>query len=176
MDSRQQEAAKLLAQGKTQEQVARDIGVTRRTISRWLQVPQFSRLARPPVLEVRIDEESIATVQASVAEVAEEAIATMQASVTEVAEEEKISIANLWHTALKTVRDILEDPDSRNLDRLRAAELVTKWIELDGHFRRSREDAEKRSQPEQRGLSDETANEIRMKILGMPPRTDPSQN
>jgi transcriptional regulator with XRE-family HTH domain len=161
MEKHQIEAAKLLAQGKTQEQAAAAAGVTRRTISRWLRIPDFAQIVRTGS-------------EVGKAEALEEAIEVVTAAV---AQEEQISIEQLWTAALKTVRDILENSESRNLDKLRAAELVARWIELDGHFRRLREEeADKRSQPQQSGLSDSTANEIRRKILGLPPANNPNNN
>ncbi len=111
------QAARLLAAGQTQEEVGKQVGVSRRTISRWLATEQFKNLSfgllnstspekvKPEILSRHTDDEN-----------------------------QEDDLNSLVPLALKTLRDILSDPDSRKVDKLRAATLLGEWAGLTSDF------------------------------------------
>jgi transcriptional regulator with XRE-family HTH domain len=103
-------AAKLLGQGYSQQDAAVAIGVTRRTIGRWQKQEDFRHLCfglihrAPQSTPQRASERS--------------------------SQPETLKVEDLIPDALKAVQEILQDPDSRNADRLKAAALVGEWVGL----------------------------------------------
>ena len=102
-------AAELLAKGHSQQEVGDAVGVNRRTIVRWLKQEDFRNLSfgllgRAAQLPKRSPESR--------------------------KQSNDLTPQDLVCDALEAVRDILQDSDSRNCDRLKAASLVGEWSGL----------------------------------------------
>jgi len=102
-------AAELLAKGHSQQEVGDAVGVNRRTIVRWLKQEDFRNLSfgllgRAAQLPQRSPESR--------------------------KQSNDLTPQDLVCDALEAVRDILQDSDSRNCDRLKAASLVGEWSGL----------------------------------------------
>jgi transcriptional regulator with XRE-family HTH domain len=107
----QVKAVQLLAKGHSQQEVADAIGVSRRTISRWLKAPEFKNLSFGLVnqhVKPQPDERSSQRKRQS----------------------GSLSPEDLIQDALSAVRDILNDPEARTGDRIKAAALVGQWAGL----------------------------------------------
>lgn len=111
------QAARLLAAGQTQEEVGKQVGVSRRTISRWLATEQFKNLSFGLV-----NSSSPAKIQPEIE------------SAHQTNNEANYALGDLVPLAIKTLRDILIDPDSRKVDKLRAATLLGEWAGLTSDF------------------------------------------
>jgi transcriptional regulator with XRE-family HTH domain len=110
-------AAQLLARGLSQGETATQLGISRRTISRWLCKEEFRNLSfgllnsvspekvKPEILSRHTDDEN-----------------------------EHSDLNSLVPLAIKTLRDILIDQDSRKVDKLRAATLLGEWAGLTSDF------------------------------------------
>jgi hypothetical protein len=111
---RQIRAAELLAKGHSQQAVGDQVGVSRRTILRWLKEQDFKNLsyglagrgAEPPKKSV-----------------CERSPQPRQRNI--------IKAEDLVPDALGAVQVILQDPDARNADKLKAAALVGQWSGLE---------------------------------------------
>ena len=106
-------AAELLAKGHSQQEVGDAVGVSRRTIVRWLKQEDFRNLSfgllgRAAQLPQQPPQRSPDSRKSS----------------------NDLAPQDLVCDALEAVRDILQDPDSRNCDRLKAAALVGDWVGL----------------------------------------------
>jgi transcriptional regulator with XRE-family HTH domain len=109
-------AAELLAQGKSQQDVATSMGVNRKTIQRWLQKEDFKNLSfglvnRSPRLQDTPKPQSEKNLPCT-----------------------NLTPQDLIQEALIAVRDILQNPDSRNSDKLKAATLLGSWAGLTSDF------------------------------------------
>jgi uncharacterized protein YerC len=111
----QVKAVQLLAKGHSQQEVADIVGVSRRTISRWLQSPEFKNLSFGLVNQV-VKPPSQPTQPQPVKE----------------RHSDSLTPQDLVGDALLAVRDILTDPEARTCDRLKAASLVGDWARLSG--------------------------------------------
>ncbi len=110
--------AQLLSQGHSQEQAGKAVGASRRTVSRWLQQEDFRNLSyglvgrssQPPPQQApqRPPERSPERRRQSSA----------------------LTPQDLVEDALQAVRDILQNPESRSCDRLKAASLIGDWAGL----------------------------------------------
>jgi hypothetical protein len=117
LEPTQLKAAKLLAKGYSQTETAQSIGVSRRTVVRWLTQPEFKNLcfglsgeAQPVVKSVNpIDLES--QVQVGI-------------------KSNNLTVEDLVGDALQAVQDVLTNPEARPVDRLKAASLVGEWAGL----------------------------------------------
>jgi hypothetical protein len=104
------EAARLLAQGRSHQEVGDAVGVSRRTILRWLKEQDFKNLSyasigRPPQPPQRASERRQKVY-------------------------DPLTPLDLVQDALEAVQDILNDPEVRISDRLKAATLVGQWAAL----------------------------------------------
>ena len=102
-------AAELLAQGNSQQDVATSLGVNRETIHRWLQREDFKNLSfgllnRSARLQDTPKPQSQKNLPGA-----------------------DLTPQDLIPDALLAVRDILQNPDSRNSDKLKAATLIGQW-------------------------------------------------
>jgi transcriptional regulator with XRE-family HTH domain len=105
-------AAELLAKGHSQQEVGDAVGVSRRTILRWLKQEDFKNLSfgllgrsvQPPQLVQRPSERR--------------------------RQSGSLTAQDLVQGALLAVQDILSDQEARNCDRLKAAALVGDWAGL----------------------------------------------
>jgi transcriptional regulator with XRE-family HTH domain len=106
-------SAELLAKGHSQEAVGNTVGVSRRTIARWLRREDFRNLSfgllgRAAGSPQQIPHRSVESHKQS----------------------NELTPQDLVGDALEAVRSILQDPDSRNADRLKAAALAGQWAGL----------------------------------------------
>ena len=109
-------AAELLSQGNSQQDVATSLGVNRKTIQRWLQKADFKNLSfgllnRSARLQDTPKPQSEKNLPCA-----------------------DLTAQDLIPDALVAVRDILQNPDSRNSDKLRAATLIGEWGGLTTDF------------------------------------------
>ena len=152
----QLKAAQALASGLSTGDVAKATGVSSRTIQRWLHLPEFQeRLER--------DKRTYRETQVEV--------------LSEMSVDQTVSIRQIWNRAQEVVFEILNNPDSRNCDRLKAAQIASEWVKIEELLearRQQQEQLERRSHPG--GLSEETAVEIRRQILGLPAVSDSNRN
>jgi hypothetical protein len=114
LSQQQIRAAELLAKGHSQQAVGEQVGVSRRTILRWLKQEDFKNLsyglvgraAQPP------NQASPRSRQPS-------------------PQTSRLKVEDLVPDALDAVRTILQDPDARITDKLKAATLVGQWSGLE---------------------------------------------
>jgi len=106
-------SAELLAKGHSQEAVGNTVGVSRRTIARWLRREDFRNLSFG-----LLGRASQSPQQAP------------QRSPESHKQSNELTPQDLVGDALEAVRSILQDPDCRNCDRLKAASLVGEWSGL----------------------------------------------
>src|ERR687885_2192832 len=106
-------AAELLSQGRSHQEVADSVGVSRRTILRWLKNSaefknwQYALISRPRPAEK-----------------------PPKAPQAKIKADSLLKPSDLIQDALRTIQDILCDPDVRVSDRLRACALVGEWCDL----------------------------------------------
>jgi len=108
-------AAELLAKNHSQQEVADAVGVSRRTILRWLKQPDFKNLSFGLVSRVAQSPQQLPQPVYSSEKHRQSNSLTPQ---------------DLVEDALSAIRDILQDPDSRNCDRIKVAALVGEWAGL----------------------------------------------
>jgi transcriptional regulator with XRE-family HTH domain len=106
-------AAELLAKGHSQQEVGDIVGVSRRTIVRWLKQEDFRNLSF-----------------GLLGRVAQSPQQAPQRFPESRKQSNELTPQDLVCDALEAVRDILQDSDSRNCDRLKAASLVGEWSGL----------------------------------------------
>jgi predicted transcriptional regulator len=108
-------AAQLLARGLTQQEVATQVGISRRTISRWLSTEEFRNLSFGLVGSSPKNEPEI----------------QLKSHTDDGAD---YAIGDLVPMAIKTLVDILSNADTRVSDRLKAVSLVGEWAGLTSDF------------------------------------------
>ena len=106
-------AAELLAKGHAQQEVGDIVGVSRRTIVRWLKQEDFRNLSFGLLGRVTQSPQQVP-----------------QRSPENRRQTNDLTPQDLVCDALEAVKDILQDPDSRNCDRLKAASLIGEWAGL----------------------------------------------
>lgn len=106
-------AAELLAKGHPHQEVGDAVGVSRRTILRWLTKEGFRNLSFGLLGRATQAPQS-----------------QPQRSPESRKQTNDLTPQDLVGDALEAVRDILQNPDSRNVDRLKAASLVGDWAGL----------------------------------------------
>jgi len=107
LTEQQLKAASALARGLSQGRAAEVAGVNRRTVVRWLKEDPFFR-------------SEIERLSAEVEDIRVEVVE-------KIIENEEVSLKDLLPKALKVVKEILDNPDSRSADKIRAASLVADW-------------------------------------------------
>lgn len=111
---RQIRAAELLAKGHSQQAVGEQVGVSRRTILRWLKEEDFKNLSYG---------------------LAGRAPEPPKKSIPERSPQQRhrnsLKVEDLVPDALQTIQVILQDPDARIADKLKAAALVGQWSGLE---------------------------------------------
>ncbi len=110
-------AAELLSQGFSHQEVADACKVSRRTILRWLNQNDFKNLSFGLIHRQRPAQQA--------PQRPENVKSTNQPL-------DNLRVSDLVPDALAAVRDILQNPDARNGDRLAAASLDGKWSGLEG--------------------------------------------
>jgi transcriptional regulator with XRE-family HTH domain len=105
-------AAELLSQGCSHQEVADACNVSRRTILRWLNQNDFKNLSFGLIHRQRVAQQA------------------PQRPPERHRQSSNLTPQDLVEDALVAVRGILNDPDSRNCDRLKAAALVGEWSGL----------------------------------------------
>ena len=106
-------SAELLAKGHSQEVVGNTVGVSRRTIARWLRREDFRNLSF-----------------GLLGRAAQSPQQAPQRSPESRKQSNELTPQDLVGDALEAVKSILQDPDSRNADRLKAAALAGQWAGL----------------------------------------------
>jgi len=106
-------SAELLAKGHSQEAVGNTVGVSRRTIARWLKREDFRNLSFGLLGRASQSPQQ-----------------SPQRSLESRKQSNDLTPQDLVADALQAVRNVLQDPDSRNADRLKAAALVGEWVGL----------------------------------------------
>ena len=117
LEPNQVTAARLLAKGETQTQTASAVGVSRRTIVRWLSLPEFKNLCFGLSAEAP-------------APVAKSHLVDPESPVRVRSQPNNLTAEDLVPNALQAVQDILTDPDARTSGRLKAASLAAEWAGL----------------------------------------------
>lgn len=107
LSENQIKALQILSSGGTYKEAAKVAKASIRTVFRWAKLIEFQARLRG-FSEARM-------------EAVEEVIK----------EQESVKINDLIPLALERVQKILNDPSSRNVDAIKAAELVGKWSQLD---------------------------------------------
>lgn len=102
----QLEAFSLLSSGFTQLETAQKIGVSERSIQRWVKIPEFAEALK--------DAGQKAT----------------QITVEATAENINSHIQKLIPKAIRALEDILDNDEARNSDKLRASEILGRWAGL----------------------------------------------
>jgi hypothetical protein len=119
LNAKQLQAIKLLAVGKLQNEVAATLKINRRTIARWMENPLFCAAlsdARPKAVQKIVENVSL-----------------------KIADLIEVNLPK----AIKTVVHILDDVEARNCDKLRAAQILGKWGNLEKNS-----ELDTKSQPE----------------------------
>jgi hypothetical protein len=106
LTQQQLKAASALSRGLSQTKAAELAGVARRSVVRWLTDPLFTS-------EVEALKAERSAVQVEL--------------VQKIVIQEDVSLKDLLPKALATVKEILDNPDAKNCDRLRAASLICDW-------------------------------------------------
>lgn len=112
LDPKQLTAAKLLGKGLSQTEVASQVGVSRRSIVRWLSNPEFKSLCLGLATPQQAPQRALERHQSP---------NRLPSSLTP---------QDLVEDALRAVQAILLEPDIRPADRLKAASLVGEWSGL----------------------------------------------
>ncbi len=107
-------AAELLSQGFSHQEVADACNVSRRTILRWLNQNDFKNLSFGLIHRHRQSPAQQAPQRPTNAHNTNQHLANLR-------------VTDLIPDALAAVRDILQNPDARNGDRLAAASLIGRW-------------------------------------------------
>lgn len=102
----QLQAIEMLANSESHAQIAQVLGISTKTIQRWLKKPKFTQ--------------ALADVQ----------LRTVEKAVEAVAEDISGQIQRLVPKAIKTLETYLDDPKARGSDRLRAAQILGNWAGL----------------------------------------------
>ena len=110
LSPKQIQAAELLARGYSHQEVADAINTSRRTVLRWLKLQDFRDL-------------SFGLVHRAPQPTPQRSLESRKPS-------DNLTPQDLVGDALKAVQEILQDPDSRNADRLKAAALAGQWAGL----------------------------------------------
>jgi transcriptional regulator with XRE-family HTH domain len=111
-------AAQLLARGLSQEETGKQVGVSRRTISRWLCKEEFKNLSFGLVNSSSSSTKNEAEIQ----------------STSQTNDESSCELSHLVPLAFMTLENILTDPDARKADKLKAATLIGQWGGLTTDF------------------------------------------
>jgi transcriptional regulator with XRE-family HTH domain len=111
-------AAQLLARGLSQEETGKQVGVSRRTISRWLCKEEFKNLSFGLVNSSSSSTKNEAEIQ----------------STSQTNDESSCELSHLVPLAFRTLQNILTDPDARKADKLKAATLIGQWGGLTTDF------------------------------------------
>lgn len=103
LSEKQQQIIALLAKGLTNSEACRQSGVGERTLYRWLKEETFAKA----LTEAKGD---------AIEKVVDEASDDIQAR-----------IKNLLPLAIATLEEVMQNPDRRVADKLRAADIIGKW-------------------------------------------------
>lgn len=114
LSPQQIKAAELLAKGHSQQEVGDAVGVSRRTILRWLKQEDFKNLS-----------------YALIAPAAQSQKQAPQPSPPPHRQIGGLKVEDLVPDALEAIRLILQDPEARSADKLKAAALVGQWSGLE---------------------------------------------
>ena len=105
-------AAELIGKGHSQQETADTLGISRRTVSRWMGQEDFKSLCYGLIGRSQSPQQA------------------PQRSPESHEQSDNLTAQDLVIDALKAVKEILQDPDSRNADRLKAAAIAGQWAGL----------------------------------------------
>jgi transposase len=103
---KQLQAVSEIAKGLTPSAISKDIGVSERTIQRWLKLPEF---------------------KAALAEIQERSTTKV---IVEVSDDISARIQSVIPKAISTLESYIENPEARGSDRLRACHIIGAWAGL----------------------------------------------
>jgi len=106
----QLQAVSMLANGKNHVEIALELGITTKTVQRWIKKPEFAQ--------------AVADVQLKAIE------KTVERTSEEIARHSQEIIQRLVPKALKVINDYLSDSSAKGSDRLRAVHIVGSWAGL----------------------------------------------
>lgn len=117
----QLQAIELLSNGnRTQESVATEVGVTRRTIVRWLANPEFqAALAGVGSNQFVVNQ---AVINPEIIQPQQSPVSIRQ------------KLSELMPSVIEETESILKNPDTRTGDRLKAAQMLAKWGGLENRM------------------------------------------
>lgn len=118
LSEKQVKALQVLSAGGTYKQASKAAKCGIRTVFRWAKLPE---------LQARLRGFSQARM-----EVVEEVFK----------QQECVKVQDLVPLSLERIKQIVKDPSSRNIDALKACELVGKWVGLDQHQEKEKQDPE----------------------------------
>jgi ParB-like chromosome segregation protein Spo0J len=120
LSQKQIRAADLLARGYSQEEAGKAVGASRRSISRWLQEEDFRNLSYGLVGRVQSPPQPVQPPLQRSPERRQQSSGLTT----------RLTPKDLVEDALVAVRDILNNPEARTCDRLKAASLIGDWAGL----------------------------------------------
>lgn len=104
----------MVCQGHSHSDIAKSLGVARKTIIRWSKLPQIQSAI----------EEANAGSHRGIAEAQQERYKEIAKSTTT---ESMQLVEKFLPTSIKVVVSIMGKPDAKDADKIRAAELIAKW-------------------------------------------------
>jgi transcriptional regulator with XRE-family HTH domain len=114
MDTKQK-ALNMLAKGMGTSEVAKRLGVSQRTIQRWLKAEGVSN----PVMDV-------------CDQVVKEIALKVEAAIGDELKSQALQLLKLSGKSLDCLEEILNNPDTRTADRLKACQIVGEWVGFQG--------------------------------------------
>jgi hypothetical protein len=137
----QLKALAMFSEGLTSNEIATRLKVSVRTIQRWQKLPEFIKAVTD--IHQKATQTTVETTASNISN----------------------RIQSLLPKALNCIESLLDDPDARAADKLRACNLVGSWAGL------TQQKTMPSPQPEQpqstAGLSDELVEQIRRQVLGV---------
>ena len=132
LDSRQIEAAKLLANGHTHQEVAESLGISRRTILRWLKDSEFKEFhlsfcEQQKTVSIETFKQKKTTLSNSF----------RQSDATPLNFDDQLDA--LGFDCLSFLSELIRDPDARNCDKLKAVSLLIQVSNWDYRYSQQRD-------------------------------------
>jgi hypothetical protein len=132
LTSQQIEAAKSLSNGHTHQEVADSLGISRRTILRWLKNPEFKEFH----LNLCDQQKTVSTEEFKHKKTTL-SNSFKQSNATPLNFDEHLD--SLGFEALNFLSELIRDPDARNCDKLKAVSLLIQVSNWDYRYSQQRE-------------------------------------
>jgi transcriptional regulator with XRE-family HTH domain len=132
LNSRQIEAAKLLANGRTHQEVADFLGISRRTVLRWLKDSEFQEFHKE-----LCDQQKTVSIEEFKQKKTTLSNSLKPSNTTPLKFDEQLDI--LGFEALDFLSELIRDPDARNCDKLKAVSLLIQVSSWDYRYSQQRE-------------------------------------